>query len=392
MLALHERAVVTHGLRIALICGLMACSRGEPSNAERRPLAPVAPASITRVEPVPPLAATLPELERDRLAYLFEAAELVAQSWPQLSAAETCILLIAQTAQWVVNCKEAPRGFTRAAGEFRAQPIFAHAGGTFDVGGEARSTRQLLAQTPAAAHVFAPGRVGSALPAKYPWLLIGTLEALREFHPAFGPATTESWLSVAMHELVHIHQLRQPGFAPYVEKIDAHTLDPRALSAAYARDARFKAQVAREYQQLVAAAERALSPAGAKQALHTWLRSYRQRSARLRALPRGEGLWHDERVFTYLEGVGRYVESDFLQNVAQHPRAGLERDPQFHGFEAFVGHGYAGSPNRQLDAEYHYAIGYHLCVLLDRVDPTWKSRVDAHPGWLIGWVEDGGRD
>ena len=69
------------------------------------------------------------------------------------------------------------------------------------------------------------------------------------------------------------------------------------------------------------------------------------------------------------------------------PRTGLSADPDFHGFGAFAGGGYAVSPNRQLDPQYYYAIGYHLCVLLSRVDPSWHRRVDSQQGWLIGLVE-----
>lgn len=378
-------------LRLTCLCGLAfalpSCSRPEAAPHERRTPAPVEPAPVPRVEPARALAVDLPELERDRLAYLFEAAELVERRWPQLSAAETCILLVAQTAQWVVNCDEAPASFTRAAGQFRGRPIFAHSGDAFEVAGQMRTTQQLLAQTPAAAHVFGPGAREPTLPPRHPWLLLGTLEALRAFHPAFGPATTESWLSVAMHELVHIHQLRQPGFAPYVERIDAHTLHPAALTALHERDAGFRARIAREYSGLAAAATRALEPGAARQALRIWLGSYRRRSAGLRLRADGAALLHDERLFTYLEGVARFVESDFLVNAAQHPPAGLEHDPQFHRFEAFLGHGYPGTPNRQLDAEYYYAIGFHLCVLLERVDPEWQRRVDTQPGWLIGLIE-----
>lgn len=375
------------GLLFVLICALLSCSRREAPSDERLLPPPAAPSEPIGHAEQSPLSVELPELERDRLAYLFEAAELVALRWPQLAAAETCILLVAQTAQWVVNCEQAPAGFTRAAVPFRGRPIFAHAGDKFEVPGGTRSTRELLARTPAAAHVFAPGQASATLPAQYPWLLIGTLEALREFHPAFGAATTESWLSVAMHEFAHIHQLRQPAFAPYVARIDAHTLHPGALTALYEREASFRVRIAREYAQLMAACLRAPDPTAARQALRTWLRSYRQRSARLASRPGGETLLFEERLFTYIEGVGRFVESDFLVNAAQHPPAGLERDPQFHHFEAFLGHGYAGTPNRQLDTEYYYAIGFHLCVLLARVDPAWQRRVDAHPGWLIGLIE-----
>lgn len=109
--------------------------------------------------------------------------------------------------------------------------MFVHAGDSFEVAGALRSTRELLEHTPAAAHVFTPSASATGLPPKHAWLLLGTLEALRAYHPAFGPATTEAWVSVAIHELIHVHQLRQPEFAPYLERIDNHSLEPTAITA-----------------------------------------------------------------------------------------------------------------------------------------------------------------
>jgi hypothetical protein len=362
-------------LVLAAVLAFPACSREQPVAAERPVAAVAAP------------AARLPLLERERLDYLFEAATRVQRTWPRLAADEVCILLVAQAEQWVVNCLQAPAGFTPTPDQFRGRPIFAHSGDSFEGAGRTRTTRELLSDTPAAAHVFGPNAGEQQLPGQYPWLLLGTLEALRAFHPAFLPATTEHWLSVAMHELVHIHQLREPAFAQYSERIAAGTLQPAGLTTAYARDADLRAQIELEYQQLTAAAALAPSAESGGRALRSWLRSYRRRSARLLRQPGGAQLVQAEQLFTYLEGVARFVESDFLVNAEQYPPAGLERDPQFRRFAAFLGGGYAVSPNRQLDPQFYYAIGYHLCVLLERVDPDWKRRVDTEPGWLIGLVE-----
>jgi hypothetical protein len=43
-------------------------------------------------------------------------------------------------------------------------------------------------------------------------------------------------------------------------------------------------------------------------------------------------------------------------------------------------------PNRQLDAQYYYALGFHLALLLERVDPSWKRSVHDEPDWLVGTV------
>lgn len=358
-----------------------ACARENPL-----PAAPAPAVAVTPPRGVAPELPELPELERERLSALFEAAALVARRWERLRPEDVCVLLVAQSAQWVANCAEAPAGFRRTVKPFRDRPVFAHVGTTFGVGGRPRSTAELLAHTPAAAHVFGPNAGERPLPARHPWLLLGTLEALREFHPAFGPAKTEHWLSVAMHEFVHFHQLLQPSFAPYIDQIDSGALKPAALRARYESDAVFRGQIEREYRALTLAAARALDARAARQALGVWLRSYQRRSALVARRTDGEALLRDERLFMYLEGVARFVESEFLVDAAQHPRA-LKDDPQFFGFEAFVGRGYSASPNRQLDPDYYYAIGYHLCVLLERVEPDWHRRVDGEPGWLIGVIE-----
>ena len=47
-----------------------------------------------------------------------------------------------------------------------------------------------------------------------------------------------------------------------------------------------------------------------------------------------------------------------------------------------------GYLNRQLDEHYFYAIGYHLCVLLDRLDRSWRSRVHSRENFLFDVVHE----
>ena len=72
------------------------------------------------------------------------------------------------------------------------------------------------------------------------------------------------------------------------------------------------------------------------------------------------------------------IESD------QHPPGRVANDPHFQGFEEFNGRGYRGTNNRQLDAQYYYAIGFHLALLLDRIDAGWRACVHTRPGRLLG--------
>ena len=328
------------------------------------------------------LLAPLPALQRARLDYVFDAAERVRASWPFMAADEACVLLIEAEVQWVLNCAHVPTGFAPNGELYRRQKVYRHVGGTFASAGQARSTAELLAQTPAAAHVPLPEHMQTnGLPGDKPWLVIGSLEALAAFHPAFPEATTEAWVSVAVHELIHTHQLRAPGSAAMLAQIHAGQRDPQQLTRRFGRDARFRALVEREYALLTKAAERAPDDRrSARQALRAWLALYTRRAQQLGTRAQ---LAQDDALFSYLEGVARFVESDFLDNASQHPAFTPPSDARFHHYALFRGRGYLGSPNRQLDEQYFYAIGYHLCVLLERLDPSWKQRVHTQSRWLV---------
>jgi hypothetical protein len=370
---------------------LFACAPGVHGvDAGTRRDAPRDSEHAARVSPdSPPLAAVeLPALQRARLDYLFEAAKLLARDWPLLAGADACVLLLAPTVQWVVQCDEAPAAnFARLPGTFRAHPVFARNGGTFAAAGKQLSTPELLAVMPAAAHVDAPGASSTDLPSRHAWLLLGSLEGLIQYHAAFRQSSTEEWLSVAMHEFLHTEQLRVPGFANELRLINTHALDPAPLAALYAGDRAYRALVDREYALLLAAVTRpSPPPSAARTALRAWLALYRKRRANLGARPDGAKLVRSDSVFTYLEGTARYAESVFLVNTAQHPLGSIAGDDRFHGFVNWAGGGYAQMPNRQIEAQYYYALGFHLGLLLDRIDPTWKRTVHEDPDWLIGSV------
>ncbi|HKU41304.1 MAG TPA: hypothetical protein VJR89_24240 [Polyangiales bacterium] len=340
-----------------------------------------APEPVRAVEP-------LPALERARLSYLFEAMRNVERAWPWPAGQRLCVLLLAPDRQWAVNCPEPPsNAFQRAPEAFADQPVFARAGGRFVRAGRELATSELLHVMPAAAHVDEPGKRGSDLPAKYPWLLLGTLEGLRKHHPAFEDASTEEWISVALHEFAHTRQLLLPSFADELSRINRGAADPSRLGALYHADAEYRRLVEAEYTQLVAAAWEPPSAGEARRALATWLAAYQRRVALLRAKPDGAELARSDALFTYVEGVARYVESQYLVDAVQHPRAPVPNDPRARGYARFAGLGYAGMPNKQLDPEYYYAIGFHLCVLLERAAPGWRERVHEAPSYVIGAVE-----
>jgi hypothetical protein len=198
---------------------------------------------------------------------------------------------------------------------------------------------------------------------------------------------TEEWVSVALHELMHVWQLGTPAFASELRAIDGGTLSPDAIRALFVRDARYRARVEREYALLVGAASNAPDPAHARLALRRWHALYQKRLKFLASRPHGEQLVRADRVFTQLEGVARYVESSFLVEPTLRPPRPLRNDADYRGFERYAKGGYAAMQNRQLDAEYDYAIGFHLALLLDRAEPSWKDRIHTGPDALILAIE-----
>jgi hypothetical protein len=370
---------------------LLMAACGSSVESVPEPHALPVPVAIRPLVDSPPAVASraLPELQLARLEYTFEAAELVRRDWPAMQAAQTCVMLVEATLQWVLNCEVAPSGFAQTAQQFRGRPIYVHEAGSFDAGGQARSTAQLLATTPAAAQVPSSGSPNQSLPGAKPWLVVGSLEALALFHPAFTRASTEAWVSVIVHELVHTHQLRAPGSERFGNAIAKLERTPAALTDVYVHTTGYHDAVEREYELLTRAAR--FSPTdklAARRALKRWLTLYDQRIAQLQHFPRREQLIADDALFSYLEGVARYVESQFLEDPSLHPAPALSADPRFGNYKLFLGKGYAGSPNRQLDAHYFYAIGYHLCVLIDRLDPSWRSAVHKRKNFLFDVVRE----
>jgi hypothetical protein len=192
-----------------------------------------------------------------------------------------------------------------------------------------------------------------------------------------------------MHELVHTHQLQAPGAQKFVDAIVSLERSPDALTELFLKNARYHALVEREYALLSRAAlQDPADKRAARQALERWLTLYQRRSASLRSLPHAEQLIADDALFSYIEGVARFVESQFLADPSLHPQTTLANDPRFDDYALFLGGGYAGSPNRQLDEHYFYAIGYHLCVLLDRVDNSWRTRVHMRDHFLYDLVRE----
>lgn len=372
--------------RIGALCALVLCGQLAGCDGAKHDAPAPSPAPASPL-PARSAARSLPALQQARLEYLFEAGALLARAWPKLSGERPCLLLVDPATQWLVGCERAPSAdFAQQAERVRGRPVYARASTRLTVAGLDVATQQWLERAAASARV--EPRQAHAPDAGEPRLvLVGTLEAVRAARHDFRDCMTEEWVSVALHELMHVWQLSAPAFAGELRAIAAGTLAPDAIRALFVQDPSYRALVEREYGLLVDAAAGSPERADARRALQRWRPRYAARRAYLAARPNGEQLVRADRVFTYLEGVARYVESRFLIDPVLRPALPVRGDADFRGFTRYASGDYAAMQNRQLDAEYDYALGFHLALLLDRADPTWKDRVHAQPGHLIGLVE-----
>ena len=298
-----------------------------------------------------------------------------------MSTQETCILLVSLQAQWILNCDRAPSpDFLRQEEGFRGRPAFARLGTTLTAGGADVPSADFVRAIPATASV--PDNEGRALVAgERAYIVASSLDTLIGTHPAFPEATTtEEWMSIFVHEFFHTRQLLAPSFAETFQAMNDGVLDRERLIALYESDARYRELVQREFQ-LVSNAS-----ADARQVLAEWRVLYEERRAYLNALPDGPLLVRADLVYSYVEGVARYVENTFLIDPKHHPAAATVDDPRFTGFKAFEGRGRDGMLNKGLGARYFYALGMYLSLLLDAVAPDWTQRVHEDPELLFGAV------
>jgi len=362
----------------ACVLALAACRDGEAA-------APVTRAPAARETSATPSTEerdALPELQRARLAYLFDAATALRRQWPGLADELPCVVLVDLATQWSVGCVQTPDAGWRARPEkVGARAVSARRGSMVTLGGRTLPTRDWLRREVATAWVAPPAAGATRAAGGVVW--VATLEAMRALREDFADCATDEWLSVALHELFHAWQLRSPAFAAELRAIDEGALSPAAIRATFERDAHYRDRVQREYASLVTAVSGDTGHAGARAALRRWYALYRQRRAYLASLPDGPQLVRADRVFTGLEGLARYVESRFLVDASLHPAGAIEGDASFHRFARYSEGSYAAMQNRQLDAAYDYAIGFHLALLLDVIEPGWRASVTGEPGGLL---------
>ncbi len=360
----------------AAICGVEAAG----CRAREHPT-PAAVSPGQRAEP-PRGRPALEPWQGARLQYLLEAGALLKRQWPALAAELPCVVLVTEDEQWRVGCADqAEPGFEPVPQRLGDRTLALRVSKQLTIGRHTVQTRDWLRSEVATAYVAPPAQADGRAPGRGT-VWVAALETMIALREDFRQCTTDEWLSVALHELFHVWQLRSPAFGAELRAIDDGTLSPAAVRGLYLRDARYRALVRSEYRLLVDAASAGPGRARARRALRRWRARYRRRRDYLMALPGGSQYVHADRVFTGLEGLARYVESRFLVDAALHPAHGIEGDLSFHRFARYAGGGYEAMQNRQLDPAYDYAIGFHLALLLDRVEPGWQANVVAASGLL----------
>jgi hypothetical protein len=336
--------------------------------------------------PTPEAAPALPSVERARLEYALDSAKLLGQDWPWLRVDETCVLLIAPEAQWIVNCPTAPEAFTAVGEPLLGRPVYATSSTTIESGGRPVPSTAFIAAVPATADVPLAMDSTKGLARETPWIITSSLDGLIGAHPAFGNDTpTEEWLAVFLHEFFHTRQFLLPSFRSTLVEMKSGKVDATALEKLFKDDGSYRALVEREYAALSAAATRdaALTAEAARAVLQSWSSMYTERRAQLQKLG-GEPFVRADLVLTYVEGTGRYVEANFLSDARFHSSLPLTADPHYDDFRRFTAKpGYQGLVQRKLGPRYYYSLGMHLALVLDRADPTWKKRVSEAPEWLV---------
>ncbi|MET0409898.1 MAG: hypothetical protein ABW217_01315 [Polyangiaceae bacterium] len=328
----------------------------------------------------------MPAIERSRLTFALDSVDRLQTLFPWATTTETCVLLIAPTVQWVVNCRLAPSGMRPLAEGLRGLPVYEARAETIRYGDERVPVAKLVSVLPATADVPGLGGGASTLGPEAPWIIVSSLDALIAFHPAFPEGThSEEWLAVFVHEFFHTRQLAQPGLAAVLPRLKSGQLDPNVLTKRFVEDESYQSLVRQEYEWLAGAAARgtALGQLEAKATLREWSAMYAKRRAAL-----GDpALMDTDEVFTYIEGTARYVESQFLARPELRARETLSEDPRFNGFVEYSGKGYEGLFNRDLSRAYFYSLGMHLALVLDRAEPGWTRRVSDERGWIVGMAQ-----
>jgi hypothetical protein len=322
----------------------------------------------------------LPAVEQWRIDYALRSSALIRRRWTQFGGDDPCILLVGTEAQWVLNCVTAPEEFEATPQRFHDRTVFVRVGGQFLTSGRSLDTSDFIRAVPATIALPRPGQPKSALAQDRPFLLVSALDALKRLHPTVAADTpTEKWLSIFIHEYFHLLQYFDGSVGEPAQ------VDGSPLVQLYETDAEYRRMLEAEHALLEAEVARSdVDTARAAATLRDWNEAYQARRRYLIERTGGAELVRLDEVLCYVEGLARYVEAQYLVDPRYHLQDASAADPDFKNFSDFAGRGYAGMPNSGLSAEYYYALGMHIALLLDRRSPDWYRTVQTVPGYLVG--------
>lgn len=242
-------------LRAALVLTLLAFGCATTAPPGKASAKSVQRAAARRAPPPQPEATSasstqtpsqLPQRERSPLEYVFASLETLPGDWPWMTTEQTCVLLVSQKTQWILNCEEPPSPvFSALAETFRGRPVFAQEAGTFRMGDKEVPAEAFIRAVPATANVQHPDQ-DSDLSGEH-LIIASSLEALIKYHPAFGEdATTEEWMGVFIHEFFHTRQMLVPSFAETLGQVLRGDLNGDALTKLYETDETYKQLVEKD--------------------------------------------------------------------------------------------------------------------------------------------------
>ncbi|MFO0642599.1 MAG: hypothetical protein U0183_25435 [Polyangiaceae bacterium] len=296
-------------------------------------------------------------------------------SWNLVGVGTDCALVFDEREEWLVGCAfdRLPEGFVPTGETFLGRPVL-WTGASLRLGGKV--TPYEAVKLSLVGTVVTQTHEGGE---ETPVLVLQDWRALSENHPAFRGSPEEEWTGIAVHEAFHAHQMWHPAVRAKMKRLAAASpavATAEDLGKAYASQEAFRGALDAELAALRDATAETPSAAAATKALAAWVKARNARTkahdAAMEALLPGKA-WHEGESFSlFLEGVARYVEASFvLTSHGRDTRAASSLS------------GLSGAKPR-----YVYALGMYLCFLLDRADPTWKSRVLEHPLLLVGVVEE----
>ena len=325
----------------------------------------------------------------NRLEAVRSALHAALVPWGLEDHGNDCVLLFAETDEWLVSCGDDVDGFV-PNGEHLGSDVVLWLGDSFVLSTQRVPYEQVMLSLVGTFTV----RTNEVSGAKTPVLVVQDYDALRQNHPAFASSPVDEWAGIFLHEAFHAHQLFHPSVANVMSDfVPGPVVAKEQLGAFYEDDAAFREAVGLEYALLKDASRAELSPGDAREVLAEWVEIYdRRMSASAPALderfPGGRAVEMDA-FYTFLEGSARYVEARFVTDPPTALVAALSEDPDFEGFAASRGrHPSDVAGLGGIGSKYVYAIGMYLCLVLDQLQIEWKTRLLDHPGLLVGLVRE----